>query len=263
VRKRSPFHPLTLSAAVCLVLCFTAFSAVPGRAQGFRWPEEPKNLQVLPEGTKGDELRQIMRGFASALGVRCQHCHVGEGPDLTQFDFPSDDKPAKQKARLMIEMVRAINRSYLSQLAEIEDPAQPRVEVTCITCHRSQQKPLMLEDILAETIDKDGIEAAVDRYRQLREKYYGGFTYNFSPGTLAGLGERLADQENYEAALKILQLEIEANGESASTYFTLGDVQARAAMREAAIKTYQRGLELAPQDWKPFFQQRIDRLQSQ
>lgn len=45
--------------------------------------------------------------------------------------------------------------------------------------------------------------------------------------------------------------------------FTLGDVQARAGMREEAIKTYQRGLELAPPDWKPFFQQRIDRLQKE
>lgn len=258
----SHFSLPSLSVAVCLVLCFTAFNATRSSAQGFRWPEEPKNLQILPEEVKGAQLGQIMRGFTSALGVRCHHCHVGEGPDLTKYDFPSDQKITKRKARLMIDMVQAINQKYLSQLAEIEDPPQQRVEVKCITCHHSQAKPLMLDDILAETIQKDGIGAAVDRYKELREKYYGGFTYDFSPKTLTGLGERLADQENYEVALKILQLEIEANGESASTYFTLGDVQVRAGMPEEAIKTYERGLELAPQDWKPFFQKRIDRLRN-
>lgn len=262
MQATSRFSLLHLSATVCLVLCFIAFDSTSSSAQGFRWPEEPKNLQVLPEGVKGARLGQIMRGFASSLRVRCEYCHVGEGPDLTKFDFPSDQKPAKQKARLMIEMVQAINRNYLTQLAEIEDPPQERVEVTCMTCHRSQAKPIMLEDVLTETIQKDGIDAAVNRYRQLREKYYGGFAYDFSPGTLTGLGERLAEQETYGAALKILQLEIEVNGKSASTYFTLGDVQARAGMREEAIRTYERGLELAPQDWKPFFRQRIDRLRN-
>lgn len=253
----------TFIAAICLVLCFVAFNGSSGWAQGFQWPEEPMNLQVLPKDTKGAKLRETMRGFATALGVGCEHCHMGEGSDLSKFDFAADDRPTKQKARLMIDMVRAINHEYLAQLSEIEKPPQPRVEVTCITCHRGQNKPLMLEDILAETIRKDGVEAAVDSYRELREKNYGSFAYDFSSKTLTGLGERLADEENYKAALRMLQLEIEVNGEKASTYFTLGGVQARAGMREEAIKTYQRGLELAPPDWRPFFQQRIDRLQQQ
>ena len=76
-------------------------SAPAALSQQFQWPEEPENLQVLPEGTAGNELGAIMRGFVSALDVRCEHCHVGEGNDLTQFDFVSDDKAAKQKARIM------------------------------------------------------------------------------------------------------------------------------------------------------------------
>ena len=229
-------------------------------AQGFRWPEEPKNLKVLPKGTKDAELGRIMRGFTSALDVRCEHCHVGEGPDLSKFDFPSDEKVTKRKARVMIQMVQAINRDYIGKLGELEETPQERIEVACLTCHRTQTKPVMLEDLLAETIRKDGAEAAVAQYRQFREKFYGGFAYDFSPGTLTGLGERLADGGNVEAALRMLRLELEVSGESASTYFTLGRVQAGAGMREDAIKSFERGLELAPADWKQFYQQQLDRL---
>ncbi len=42
----------------------------------------------------------VMRGFAMGLGVRCEHCHVGEpGQPLGSFDFVSDEKPTKEKAR--------------------------------------------------------------------------------------------------------------------------------------------------------------------
>ena len=251
-----------LTPTLCLVLGLITFGSTSGSAQGFRWPEEPKNLKVLPKEAKGAQLGQIMRGFASSLGVRCEHCHVGEGPDLSKFDFSSDQKLTKRTARVMIQMVQAINQNHIAKLAELEDSPQEQVEVTCMTCHRTLAKPLMLGDILAETIEKDGIEAAVVQYRQLKEKYYGGFAYDFSPGTLTGLGERLAAGGNFDAALSILQLEIEMNGESASIYFTLGGVQARAGMREEAIKSYESGLELAPEDWKPFFRQQIERLRN-
>ncbi len=47
------------------------------------------------------------------LGVRCEHCHVGEGNDLSKFDFASDARPAKAVARKMILMLRAINGPLL------------------------------------------------------------------------------------------------------------------------------------------------------
>ncbi len=262
MRTASRFSLRNLISTLCLVLCCIAIGSTSSQAQGFRWPEEPKNLKVLPQETRGAQLGQIMRGFASSLDVRCEHCHVGEGPDLTKFDFSSDQKITKRKARVMIEMVQAINRDHIAKLTTLDDSSQGRVEVTCMTCHRTQARPLMLGDMLTATIEKEGINAAVVQYRELREKYYGGFGYDFSPGTLTGLGERLARGENFDSALTILQLEIEMNGESASIYFTLGGVQAGAGMREEAIKSYEKGLELAPENWKSFFRERIERLRT-
>ena len=64
------------------MVSLVAFDTVVCLAQGFRWPEEPENLTVLPNEVKGGKLGQVMRGFASDLGVRCEYGHVGEGPDL-------------------------------------------------------------------------------------------------------------------------------------------------------------------------------------
>lgn len=249
-----------LFVVVLTIAGFFAFTSTEGWAQGFRWPEEPKNLKVLPKETKGARLREVMRGFASALDVRCEHCHVGEGPDLSKFDFASDEKITKRKARVMIQMVQAINQTHLSRLTELDRSPQERIDVTCMTCHRTSSKPQMIEDLLAKTIEKDGVQAAIDQYRELRGRFYGSFAYDFSPGTLTGLGERLASGGNVDAALRILDLETEVNGESASIYFTRGGIEARAGMTEQAIKSLERGLELAPEDWKPFFRQEIERL---
>src|SRR6478735_3754817 len=96
-----------------------------------------KNLQVLPKDTTREQIFPIMKGFAQGLGVRCTHCHVGvEGQPLSTFDFASDSKPEKAKARAMLRMVHRINEEDfgVKQFAD--------VKVTCYTCHRGATKPL-------------------------------------------------------------------------------------------------------------------------
>jgi tetratricopeptide (TPR) repeat protein len=185
---------------------------------------------------------------------------VGEGPDLAQFDFPSDEKATKRKARIMLQMVHAINQEHLSKLSDIEERASPALEVTCMTCHRRQSRPVMLQDLLAERIKTDGIDAAEGKYRELREEYYGGFSYDFSAGALTGLGERLGKEGNFESAIRFINIEIELNGESSSVYYTLGGIQASADLVEDAIESFSKGMEMAPDGWKPFFQRELDQL---
>ena len=97
-----------------------------------------ENLQYFPKDIKRDALLQRMREFSFALDVRCEHCHVGEGNDLSKFDFASDTKPTKSTARAMMKMLETINRESLK---EIGDPArQPKL--TCYTCHRGAKQQL-------------------------------------------------------------------------------------------------------------------------
>lgn len=248
-----------LGAAACAVLLLGG-AGRHALAQEFHWPEEPENLQVLPEGIKGHELGGIMRGYAIALGVRCDHCHVGEGSDLTKYDFPADDKATKRKARIMIQMLAALNSDYLPKLASVDEQETPPQSVTCMTCHRKNNRPVMLEDVLVDVLHADGIDAAVEKYRQLREQFYGGFAFDFSAGALAHLGERLAGEQQFPAAIRLAELDIEMNGETAALYWTLGNIQERGQFIADALDSYRKGLALAPDDWKPFYKGKLEKL---
>lgn len=151
-------------AAAAAVLVFL-LPAVVAQPQAQPAPPPFQNLQVLPEDIPREQLIETMKGFTRALGVRCNHCHVGEGDDLRTYDFPSDAKPEKRAARVMIEMVRAINNDFLPRVEAIETEheaggeghegahaerhatehaeAHEVARVTCMTCHRGQPEPVI------------------------------------------------------------------------------------------------------------------------
>ena len=102
----------------------------------------PSNLRVLPKDTTLATLIPLMKNFTVALGVRCEHCHTYTGSDpsnLQNFDFPSDDKPAKLTARKMMSMLQVINTDLLKGIGDARPPDQPKV--SCYTCHRGERKP--------------------------------------------------------------------------------------------------------------------------
>ncbi len=220
---------------------------------GFRWPDNPKNIKVLPDSIRGQRLGQVMRGFTGALGVRCDHCHVGQG-DLANFDFASDDKPAKQKARVMLKMLQAINGTHLAELGE------KRMMVTCTTCHRGLARPVPLEDVLEAALDSAGMDAATAKYDELRKRYYGGFAYNFARGPLTGLGERMAQKQKFAEAVKFLQLEIANNGDDVRTLLALGGAQVQSGDKDGAKASFDKALAIAPDNMKPMIQQQVDRM---
>lgn len=110
-----------------------------GPAHAHRALPKPVNLKVLPADTSPVELRRIMRGYAAALGVKCGFCHASN-PKTHRLDFPSDAKPDKGMARIMIAMTQTVNEKYMTQ---INDPdAMPEDKhVTCGTCHRGHTMP--------------------------------------------------------------------------------------------------------------------------
>jgi len=97
----------------------------------------PTNLQVLPKEWTTQQVTTMMRTFTAALGVMCDHCHVG-GPQ----DRAKDDKPEKATARKMLQMVAAINEQLKDVGTPPEPGAPPTPKVTCYTCHRGAVKPL-------------------------------------------------------------------------------------------------------------------------
>jgi len=87
-----------------------------------RAEQKYKNIQLL-RGIPSDRLMKVMFAFKSSLGVDCTYCHIKD-------QFEKDDKPTKQTARKMIQLVRDTNGKL---------GATGRV--TCFTCHRGQTRP--------------------------------------------------------------------------------------------------------------------------
>ncbi len=77
--------------------------------------------------------------FNRALGVECSHCHV---PDQWQ----DDSKPAKARARKMVEMVALLNGKLLRGVGE----------VSCWTCHGGQTQP--------SRVPREALDAEIARW---------------------------------------------------------------------------------------------------
>lgn len=201
-------------AACTALLALIVLSAGGAPAHAQFPPDSFTNLRVLPRDIAPRELVTMMAGFTRALGVRCTHCHVGEESiPLAEYDFASDERPAKRTARAMLEMVEQINTGHL---AALEDRADPPVRVDCVTCHRGARHPRMLQDVLLAAWAAGGVDSAMAEYRDLRRRYHGRFTFDFSEVPLADVaGEvgrvsgRMADAERLHA------LNVEMNPASA------------------------------------------------
>ena len=194
--------PATIVALLGLTLTGTPVSAqFP--------PASFENLRVLPKDIATNDLVSMMAGFTRALGVRCTYCHVGEESiPLAEYDFVSDEKLAKRKARVMIEMVGRINDTHL---ASLEDRAEPSVSVTCITCHRGTRQPRMLQDVIVQAYDTGGADSAIATYRSLRERFYGRFIYDFGEVPLTDAAGMIVQRGSIGDAVRLLELNVEMN----------------------------------------------------
>jgi tetratricopeptide (TPR) repeat protein len=211
-------------------------------------PEEFHNLQVLPEDIAQRELIGVMRGFALGLGVRCTHCHVGEeGQPFSEYDFESDDKETKRKARFMLQMVSYLNDERLPGLTEIAERAEPAVKVTCETCHNGKPLPRSIGEVLVQTIDADGIDAAVAKYGELREEFYGSAAYDFSELALLLVAGDLGRAQP-DAARALAELNLEHYPESVNSWLLLGQLNMQSGDTDAVRAAVQKALEIDPEN---------------
>jgi tetratricopeptide (TPR) repeat protein len=234
------------SARVLAALSLAALVLLPAGAPSAQAPEEPKNLKVLPKNMPRREVLGLMRSFSDALGVRCIECHVSTKPGSERpedMDYASDEKPDKETARRMIKLVHSIN-DQIGQMG-FKDAAQVR----CVTCHHGVKRPETLSALLTRTIGKDGTTAGIERYRKLRERYYGTGAYDFSAPTLVGVAGELAEsKKDFDGATKLLQLNLEYYPKDADTHVALGRVQLAQGSKAAAIASFEKALELDPEN---------------
>jgi hypothetical protein len=244
--------------ASLLLTSLAAFLVLGGAAPtAAQIPERFENLKVLPTDIPRDSLIQIMRGFSMSLGVRCQYCHVQRvGTDGREsFDFKSDDKEPKEKARFMMRMVRDLNTQVLPRVPHRHDPP---VGVGCVTCHRGLPIPTTLDRVLAAALDSGGAPAAIARYRQLRTETMASGRYDVSEGSINELARRLAAQGKTAEAAALLEMNGEFYPQSGQVDFQLGEVYRMRGERDKALVRYRMAQQKEPNNAQA--RRRIDEL---
>lgn len=107
--------------------------------------------------------------------------------------------------------------------------------------HRPVAQPLV--DILREAVRTSGIEAAVERFKELRTKKD---LYSLSEAQMNVLGYEYLQERKLNEAIAVFKLNVEAYPKSSNVYDSLGEAYALAGEKELAIKNYEKSVELDP-----------------
>jgi tetratricopeptide (TPR) repeat protein len=219
-------------------------------------PTQLKNITVFPVNTKVSALIDSMKAFTRALGVRCTYCHVGrEDQPLDQYDFASDDRAPKEKARTMIRMVAAINSQYLAALPSRHDPP---ITVSCMTCHHGVALPRTIQQLVLAAYQGGGLMAADSTYRALRIHYYGSASYDFGEVPLTDVAAAIQAQGHAADAIRLYLLNVEMLPTSGFAYRQLGFGYLGVRDTTAALAAFRKRLELQPDN--PEAKQLVDML---
>jgi tetratricopeptide (TPR) repeat protein len=178
-----------------------------------------------------------MQSYAQALGVTCEFCHVAPATS----GLP---QPKKDIARTMIAMTRDLNLQV--QLATGKAPIEA-TRVECATCHRGVTIPRPLGQVIAQTLQYKGADAAVAQYRDLRARYYGRGSYDFGEDELVNVARAIVSARP-EDAITLMQLNVEFNPRSAKSYALMGFAYTRKFDDESAITNVQKAVDLEPEN---------------
>ena len=241
MRHSRPTLALLLSVGFVCFVCALSVSA----QDAWHWPEKMSNAQVLPKDFPPEKLSAVMRGFTRSLGVRCPYCHVGqEGKPLGTFDFVSDKNPNKERAREMYRMLGDIN----AHLKKITPSVEPRVNMWCGTCHRGRPRPTTLGEELTAARQKGGTEAAIARYRELRQRYADAGSLDFRERSLADFADQVLEEKDYEGAIAVLTLNAGEFPKSSDAWEGLAGAYRAAGKNEIAAIYYRKAVELDPEN---------------
>jgi len=203
-------------------------------------------LTVLMLGLAADASAQAparpplpdMQAVAAALGVTCEYCHAGRGaePKLT-----ANGKPRLEVGREMIGMTASLNATVQAATGKT---AREAAAVTCATCHRGVAIPRPLAEILVVTGVREGADAAVKQYRELRAQHFGRAAYDFGEETLLAVARRLANARP-EVAIPLADLNMEFFPKSVNTLVQKAIAQT-GRDDEGAVATLKKALEIDP-----------------
>jgi tetratricopeptide (TPR) repeat protein len=99
---------------------------------------------------------------------------------------------------------------------------------------------------MSEAYRRGGISAALARYKELREKFYGRAGYDFSERSLNGIGYELIGQKDYDSAIAVFQENAAQFPKSANAWDSLAEGYLAAGNKTAAAATFRKALAIDP-----------------
>lgn len=172
-------------------------------------------LTVSDQPLGEDSVRTIAHGGGIFGFTAMLRYMPDEGRTVVVLDNTAQDAPA---------VADALTRLLYGQ--PVERPRQP------------------IADVLYEIVEAEGLEAAVARYRTLKEET--PETYDLGESQLNTLGYAYLNRGEVETAIRIFQLNVEAFPEAWNPYDSLGEAYLEAGNRERAAANYRKALALNP-----------------
>ena len=106
--------------------------------------------------------------------------------------------------------------------------------------------PRLLTELVADAAAGGGPAAGIAKYKELREKFYGGQSYDFSENGLLQVAARSVAANKPDEALAYLQANLEYFPKSSRTYQQMSQVHSAKGDKAAAIKDLEQAIALDP-----------------
>lgn len=253
-----------------------AVAIVYYQSEGQRQYRRDLGAEYAAAEEAGDEWRRMqLDALFPALQHRMHQQGFGSASIREIMDSISDELPEIAREAGVSAIISKWEIPYSSEEVELVDltaqvvalidPSERAIGVVedlRATSPVPMQQLLLQEEsgrsigeAIRPVIDESGVEAGLERYRELREmavrhhrelKDTRREDYDFSEGQLNDLGYQYLSEGEIEIAIEIFKLNVEAYPDAFNTYDSLGEAYMEAGQTELAIQNYERSLELNP-----------------
>ncbi len=193
-----------------------------------------------PDPPQGIEARRDQRvpHVADDVGIARHPGHVAVGEIPEAFEDAADALGSLRLGRQILETVKMFLRGETLPWTEIDGPEW----------RFDPPRKRSLEHEMLQVLTSEGFDAAVTRYREIREKFDGQLVYDFREAVLNDLGYKVlrGGVVDVELAINIFRLNTVGYPESFNTWDSLAEGYMENGDFMNAVKYYEKSLEINP-----------------